>query len=402
MVFYSTASLLCLLRWREAREIRDSQSSIRDLHSRWLALAGLSAGFSMSVKPNGLLVFLLLFFLLIFLIDKVARRDTIWMARQAIFFALLALIPLTPWLVKNLAWTGNPLFPFFGGFFGGSAGGEGEPGLGILERRRFFYGESWWQIAALPLRIFFSGQDDKAQYFDGVLNPMLILFLPWAFKGKWAEEKKVFLGFVLVYFLYASFLTELRIRYLLPVIPPLVILLVYGLHNIYLRIAHPSLLFGAALILLGMNGLYLWSYFHRVSPVDYLSGRESREAYLARVLPDYPPLQFINQSLPSTAKVYFLFMGRRVYYCEREYIHDGSEYAWTLIRAVRAAGDEQDIYAGLRRRGLTHMLVRDALLLEFLNENLTLEQKKLWVSFANRYLRGLFHSRGYSVYQIHE
>jgi len=402
VTFYSTASLLCLLRWVEAREIRNSQSSIRDFHSRWLMLAGLSAGFALATKPNGMLVFLLLFFVLAFLMARRVHGDGVGkVTSQVLLFVFLALVSLSPWLLKNLAWTGNPLFPFFTGFLGGGGESGGEPGLGLLDRRRLLYGESWWQISTLPLRVFFFGRDDRPQYFDGVLNPMLILFLPWAFKGKWAEEKKVLFGFSVFYFLYAAFLVELRIRYILPIVPPLVILLVYGIHNIYLRIARPPVLYGAVTLLLALNSVYLWDYFHTLSPLEYFKGRESREAYLTRVLPDYPPLQFINQSLPSTAKVYFLFMGRRVYYCEREYFHDGTEYAWTLIRAIRAARGVDDIYAGLRKRGLTHLLVRDELLLGFLNENLTVEQKKLWVSFANLYLKGLFHSRGYSVYQIY-
>ena len=391
VTFYSTASLLCLLRWSEESGGK-----------RWMMLAGLSAGFALATKPNGLLVFLLLFFVLLFLMARRLHRDGVGkVTSQVLLFAFLALVVLSPWLLKNLAWTGNPLFPFFTGFLGGAGESGGEPGLGLLDRRRLLYGESWWQISTLPLRVFFFGQDDRPQYFDGVLNPMLILFLPWAFKGKWESEKKILFGFSVFYFLYAAFLVELRIRYILPVVPPLVILLVYSLHNIYLRIVHPSLLFGTVLILLAMNGVYLWNYFHEVSPLDYLRGHESREAYLTRVLPDYPSLQFINQRLPSTAKVYFLFMGRRVYYCEREYFHDGTEVAWTLIRAIRAAREVDDIYAGLRKKGLTHLLVRDGLLLGFLNENLTVEQKKLWVSFANLYLQGLFHSRGYYVYQIH-
>ena len=53
----------------------------------------------------------------------------------------------------------------------------------------------------LPLRLFFFGRDDDPQYFDGVLGPSLILLLPWAFKGKWLEEKKLLMSFALLFFL---------------------------------------------------------------------------------------------------------------------------------------------------------------------------------------------------------
>ena len=61
---------------------------------------------------------------------------------------------------------------------------------GIFARRESLFGENLWQIVALPLRIFFFGQDDNPQYFDGVLTPILIIFLPWAFKGKWLDDKQ--------------------------------------------------------------------------------------------------------------------------------------------------------------------------------------------------------------------
>ena len=49
ITFYSTAALLCLLRWHEEREA-----------SHWLVLPRLSLGFALATKPNGLVVALLL------------------------------------------------------------------------------------------------------------------------------------------------------------------------------------------------------------------------------------------------------------------------------------------------------------------------------------------------------
>ncbi len=279
--------------------------------------------------------------------------------------------------------------------------GVGNPALGIFAKRQLLYGESWWQIAALPLRIFFSGRDDQPQYFDGVLNPMLILFLPWAFKGKWLDEKRFLFGFAACYFFYALFLVDARIRYLLPVVPPLVILLVYGLYNIYLRIVRPSFLFGAMALLLGLNGVYLWNYTLALSPFDYLIGKESRDVYLTRMLPDYPVFQFINRNLPAKVKIYLLFMGRRAYYCERPYFHDSDDNGWVLLRMIESARSEEDIGAQLQERGLTHVLAREELLTRFLRNNLSREKQKLWDGFATRHLRGLFRERGYGLYQIH-
>ncbi len=229
---------------------------------------------------------------------------------------------------------------------------------------------------------------------------MLILFLPWAFKGKWVEEKKLLSGFALFYFLYAFFLTDLRIRYILPIVPPLVILLVYGVHNVYLRIVHPSFLFGGVILLSTLNGVYLWNYFQVVSPLEYVTGKESKETYLSRVLPEYPAIQYINQNLPSNAKIYFLFMGRRVYYCQRDYFHDNGEYPSFFLRIMRESRDEGEVTVRVHQKGITHLLVRLDLFLRFLNDNLTTPQKEMLVRFQARHLALLYEGGGYGVYEV--
>jgi len=390
LTFYSTASLLCLLRWRETAT-----------SSGWLILAGLLAGFALSTKPNSFLVFFLLTCGLVFTLSKIQQKSFANVLHCIALFLCSALIAFSPWAVKNFIQTGNPFFPFFGGLFSAGAGGIGAAGFGLFTKREVLYGESWWQIAALPFRIFISGQDDNPQYFDGVLNLILILFLPWAFKGKWVKEKRLLFSFALFYLLYAIFLADMRIRYILPIVPPLVILTVYGIHNIYMRIVNPSFLFAVIVALIAFNGVYLWRYFDKVSPVDYLLSKESRVDYLTRMLPEYPALQYINQNLPTEAKVYFLFIGRRVYYSERDYFHDACDNAWILLRIIQNAQNEDAIKLSLRNQGLSHLLAREDLLNRFLTNNLNSEQLKMWGSFTRLHLQLLFQARRYSVYLIH-
>jgi hypothetical protein len=391
LTFYSTGSLLCLFRWREEPD------SIG-----WLILAGLSGGFASATKPNGLLVSLLVFFFLLFIVarlgDRPSARRSVWLCT----FISAGLAAFIVWPTRNFAWTGNPLYPFFMNFFGGARPDMiGDHGLSILEQRRLLYGESWWEIALLPVRIFFFGQDDKAEYFDGVLNPLLILLVPWAFRGKWSSEKKWLFGFVLLYFVYAFFLTEVRIRYLLPILPPLVILLVYAVHNIYMRITYPWPAFLVVIFFLALNAVYLASYYQRISPWGYLLGRESRSQYLSRMLPEYPVLEYANKNLPVGSRIYLLFAGRRAYYCRRDCFYDYGETPALLLQWLRTAENEKSVKQELDARRLTHFVIREDLLQRYLATNLTPQQQQVWQSFARRHLKGLFSGRGFSLYQIH-
>ena len=247
ITFYTTAALLCLLRWREEK----------DNHS-WLALTALSAGFAVATKPNGLVGLLLLALLFMWQLAKEPKRGIGKIGFELALFGIVSALPFLPWLVKNWYQTGNPFFPLLAGFFtpresGGGAGGV-HVSLGIFAKRELLYGETWWEIAALPLRIFFAGRDDAAQYFDGVLSPLLILLLPWVFKGKWREEKDFLVFFAALFFLYALFLVDMRIRYILLIVPPLVALLVYAVFNIYLRIKRPAYLILGLLFFAGFHG----------------------------------------------------------------------------------------------------------------------------------------------------
>jgi len=395
VTYYSTASLLCLLRWREEKDSRS-----------WLLLAAVSAGFAAAAKPNGFVAAAMLSFLFLFISVQEQQRGLAKVAAELGLFAALGALPCLPWLAKNWLQTGNPFFPLMAGFFPGSGVAEGAEsvgfaGLDIFAKRAWLYGESGWQIAVLPLRLFFAGRDDDPQHFDGVLSPLLILLLPWVFKGKWLSEKRLLLGFALLYLAYALFLVDMRARYVLTIVPPLAALAVYGVFNAYLSIKRPVYLLVGLLLFAGVHGYYLWRYFEEIEPWAYLTGAESRDNYLSRVLPDYPAFQYVNRDLPPTAKIYLLFIGRRAYYCERDYFHDGGELPGFLLGAVRAAKNPADIHRQLTKKRLTHLLVREELLVRFLRDNLSPAELSIWDGFASGHLQGLFRSNGYSVVQIH-
>ena len=74
--------------------------------------------------------------------------------------------------------------------------------------------------------------------FDGKLNPFLFILPIFAFvklkniPRNLRTEKTIFASFAILYLLYASFASTVRIRYIAPIIPPLIILAMFGLHRI--------------------------------------------------------------------------------------------------------------------------------------------------------------------------
>ena len=164
--------------------------------------------------------------------------------QSALLFLLTAILVVSPWLIRNYLWTNNPFYPMFDGFFNPTKATEvvNDEHInslkGAFATRKVLYGESFLNILILPIRIFFQGMDDSPQYFDGRLNPFLLLLAPFAFfKSKTIPysnclELNTLFFFSVLYILFAFNISVLRIRYLAPIVPALVILSVYGLANI--------------------------------------------------------------------------------------------------------------------------------------------------------------------------
>lgn len=208
LAFHSTGAVLALLKWRDSKE------------TKWLILTGIFAGLAAGTKYNGLFIPLLLFFMTLHI-----AKNSMPLRSSLIFISISAAVA-SPWYIKNFILTGNPFAPLFFNILGGINIPD-QPMVPIFLKRHLFYGEGWLDILLIPLRIFFQGQDDNLQYFDGVLNPILLIFLPFAFRSKGAIG---YLGlFSLLYFLLVYFTADMQIGFLLPIIPMLAILSVIGI-----------------------------------------------------------------------------------------------------------------------------------------------------------------------------
>jgi hypothetical protein len=351
-----------------------------------------------------LLAALVIGMLFLLVVVRRPRRRVAETSSEIALFLGFTLLPFAPWVVKNWVQTGNPFFPLLNSWFLSNTGtttlSPSFNGVGILQKRHWLYDESLAQILALPLRVFFSGQDDHPQFFDGVLTPALIAFLPWAFKGKWLEDKKLLAGFAAIFLFYALFLVDMRIRYILPIVPPLIILAVYGIFNVYMNIKRPIYLFAVLVVVAVWHGMYVGRYFREAAPIGFLSGAETRDAYLDRMLPEYSAFQYINHLTPPSARIYLLFIGRRAYYCDRNYFHDGGDLPWYLLAAATRVQNADQIVRLMREKNITHFLAREDLLTTFLAQNLSPKQAAVWNQFAQNRLTLLFRNRGHAVYEV--
>ena len=219
-------------------------------------------------------------------------------------------------------------------------------------------------------------------------------------------EKKILLAFAVLYLLFAFFKTDMRIRYIAPIIPPLVILAMYGLHQISTFVAgYFSVpvrrfmtvgLLAAAAFMFGMNGAYVWGQFNYVDPMSYLSGRLDRDAYIQRYRPEYTAVKYANKNLSNRTKILCVFLGNRRYYSDREMIFGDGFFRTTVMRAETP----QNILADLKERKITHMLIRYDMFNHWTNQQLNNGSKKILGGFFENHTRRLFSKAGYGLYQL--
>ncbi len=433
LIFFSTAALLAFLNWVE-----------NGYRRRDLLLSALWCGLALGCKYNGIITFVLLTLFIPFVYSR-GNRDAPGASARAIGFGavffLTTLLIFSPWMVRNIIWKNNPVHPLFTSVFkartaapgrvdrapvDGAAPGPSVHAAGGAARakkpsgsfsnfalRRMIYKESWLQIALIPIRIFFQGQDDDPKYFDGRLNPILFLFPFLAFSRRQNDsraliiERKILLTFSGLFLLYAFAQTDMRIRYVGPIIPPLVILSILGLERALTTIRErcaPGVAKAAGWsvmiafsFLLSLNAIYLVEQFRRVDPSRYIFGNVSRDAYIEKRRPEYAALMHANEHLPPDARILAFFLGNRRYYSDREMIFKINIFK----KAVIPADSPSRISERLNKAGVTHLLIRYDAFNFWVKNNFDDRQKALISAFFKEKggASAMFSKGGWGLYR---
>jgi len=409
LIFFSTASLLLLLKWIE-----------NGLKYSFLGLSAICCGLAMGTKYNGLVTFFLLTLFVPFIHSRYAegnKAGAVKSVRYGALFLAIALLFFAPWLIRNYMWTGNPLYPFYDSLFNPEHPIHRHT-IGLFAYRSAVYHEKWWQIALLPIRVFFEGQDGNPQYFDGRLNPFLLLLPLFAFYriGRESDtirmELKAMLCFAVLFFAFAFFSSGLRVRYISPIIPPLVILSIFGLRRMVLqvkvlrsRLLRDIGLAGIVVVVcfgLLMNFRYIVDQYRYINPFSYIGGAVSRDEYIERYRPEYPVLRYINENVAPCDRILFLFMGNRGYYCNREYVFDVVAKKSLLHQLVKRSRKPEQILEGLKSNGITHMLIRYDIFDRWVKDedHFTVREQELLAQFFERHVELLYFKWGYGVSRL--
>jgi len=302
-----------------------------------------------------------------------------------------------PWYVRTWIRTGSPLFPFYLGIWPAQAPGWDLERSQLYETLFSLYGDTRTGLDYLltPLRLAVAAQPDQPQFYDGVLGIAVAFALPLLAWALWTRRLDAELRLAVLVsaclFIFWLFSSQ-QLRYLLPALPGLAVAIAAA--GAALGGARGRALRGLILAAAALGVPVTLAWFLMLDPARVVLGGEGRADFLRRRLDYYPYYEVVNQDLPPTARVWLINMRRDSYHLERPYFSDFIFEDYTLTRYVRAAARFEEIRDRVRADGITHLLVRHDILLDYRRSPIVDEGRPRDENVARLTLLADFFTRG--------
>jgi len=421
LVFFTTGALFAIIVWLE------DPAKIR-----WLVLAAVCSGLALSTKYNAIVSFLVLSLIVpFFFLNGSDNKDDEQLnaVKFGVLFVSVSMLVFSPWLIRNFTLTGNPMYPLMQNLFAAEEQtvvhrpqnaeeharqvvaelmqNQPKP-LGPLLTRKLVHEESLGYTMLIPLRIFYEGKDDDPKYFDGRLNPLLLLLpLVLLFMARRAgfrhRETAFFASYAGLVILLTFMTKDMRVRWIATIVPPLVVLATYSLYvingwlskNTQSRTMANAVTGALVALYLLPNFFYAHDLYHKVDPLPYVAGRQSYEDYVQTHRPEFAAIDRANQVVPAGSKALGLYLGYRRYYFSVDAIVVNAVF--TSI--AENSGSGKDIADQLATLGYSHLVIRDDLFRQWLETADTATQARV-ANFTNYRLRQLVLEEGYGLYEI--
>jgi hypothetical protein len=411
-------AFMCFLNWQRQRD------------NFWLLWSGVFCGFALGVKYSGAIFFLWLLAwastLLLNQIRATGRRPKLlgfkasaksyvkyW--RPLISFVFLALLIGGGWYLRNFLWTGNPVYPFAYGIFGGKGWTLEMAKAYSQDQSAFGFGRGLidfllapWRVAMAPLNF---GQPFWPVYNTPVVNnsvgrfevpghvlqtfigPTLLAFgLPLIF----IRRKPAAVGFLLWTFAAMWvfwFLTSQQLRYLLPSLALLCVCCGWFIDRLGTR--------SKFLVWISRIALSAWLMFASIHTIwrmrevlPLVAGFDQPEYFLTRTFAGYDAMKWASINAPGNS-VFAVYGEPRCFYLRRPYFW--ADDAHNNLIDYSAIRSDQQLVESLQKRGATNIVLNTE---PQRNGGFGGAPPFLDEAERNGLINVLYEARGYRVYQI--
>ncbi len=403
IMFYSFLGFAALLSWFESRS------------APWFIMAGGFCSLAVGTKYTALITtFLPGLIVLVGYEIFIARRSIGKVILKVALFGFIVFCGVSPWIIKNLVYTGNPMYPYFNALFGQYVPAATEYHYSDFIFQSFSAFGSWKDFlihtVTSPWRVTMT--TTRAAGKTGVL---FLLGLPGLFLLK---KMDTFIRYILViagcaFGLWVLLLPSRALRYVFQIFPLLSIVTAYILWHLPLSPKKRAWI----TVGLGLLLCYHFALFFKettlLQPFAYLLNNRTQEQFVVEHgVTYYPAIQYSNQKLPGHSKI--LFVGElRSYYCTRETVvatdANLDDQEIILQQLILDSQHVEKVLQKLHAMGISHILMNRAEMRRFATSlhrdsyfhfPTELAQKIFQQFFSPQYMRLLFSEYQVELYEI--
>lgn len=336
-------------------------SKEKNWRASWLFISGLLSGLACATKYTGVIcpIFIIFFLLLESFIDGKIKP-----ARFFIFLSA-ALIPFSPWLIRNAVAVGNPIFPFGYQFFKGSVAWTKDSADSYF-RLLTEYGaksdlvreifQAPWKIATNPMK--FGGGFDVLGDFGW---PLILLTAPLAIVLCRQNKKIWIMIYFFLFFAVFWFVSKPVLRFLIPALPFGVILSALAIQRL---LEHKRTLIKFLTILwsapwLIANFFFMFQISDELKPFSVSLGLTSKENFLKRKIPFYQTFEFANKNLLPFQKI-FILGEQRGYHLKIPYFSANLFSKNPVAEICNGSPTSSLLETFFQKIGVTHILINNS------------------------------------------
>ncbi len=338
-------TVYCLWKWSESESDKVA----------WACLVGLFAGACFAIKYPGVVVLMLTGVLMLFLSYRRVKVSTLFLS--GFVLSVVAAGVVSPWLVRNYVWTGNPVYPIGAKFFE-SRGLNEVRMMAEKDVTKTNKPKTAVEFVTYPWRLTFL----EISNFNFV-GPLTLGLLPLVLLLNVKERSIRFLALASFgYFaLQLQFLGQ--IRYLMAGFFLLSVLLAGGLSVVVEKLKVSgwfvrSVIVGIVVYQMGWIFMMMEGQYH---PLPLLFGKISRNEYSATMhnglnLWPWNVMKEDLEKLPEPCRIYILG-NEQVFGFPKRFWYS-SVHDWVpLVLWANASTDGNTLYEKMKSQGFTHLLV---------------------------------------------
>ena len=347
--------LLCFHALLSASEAPESQ------RSHWLCLSGLFLGFAMSTKYPAWILPGTLAAGMLYCRQNGLCRFTL---RDGALLLGAGLLILSPWVLRNISFYENPIFPFY------------------QERSApdFFYKPNWTYLSSGSLdlkRVFFTAAGLKKFFLQpwefsrhvrdvgGAIGPVYLGALPALLFLRRPKRTGALAVLTLAAWLPINAVSWIT-RFFIPVLAPLCALIALGLFSIEAERARKWMAAALGCALLSTSLSYLSLGVKRWKNYDVLMGSKSRWEYLTHVnqesfypTPPHAGFKFLHDKTKKSSKI-LLFGEARHFPLWRDHIASSADQVSILELWANASETPRELRERFEAAGVDYVLVNHA------------------------------------------